>query len=104
MPEVRGIVARAGADELGLDPMGFNQTDTFMVLKPRSEWRISGKDRWSASCEGDRDFPGVAYAFTQPIEMRMAEMLTGMRGDVAVKLFGADLATLNRSRARSRPR
>jgi len=96
MPEVRGIVARAGADELGLDPMGLNQTDTFMVLKPRSQWRVADKD-WLV---GElrklmAAFPGVTYTFTQPIEMRVAEMLTGVRGDVAVKLFGPDLPTLN---------
>jgi cobalt-zinc-cadmium resistance protein CzcA len=97
VPEVRGIVARAGADELGLDPMGLNQTDTFMVLKPRSEWRVPDKD-WLVG-ELRRvmhDFPGIAYTFTQPIEMRVAEMLTGVRGDLAVKIFGPDLDTLNR--------
>ena len=97
VPEVRGIVARAGADELGLDPMGFNQTDTFMVLKPRSEWRVSDKE-WLVGelRKVMADFPGIAYTFTQPIEMRVAEMLTGVRGDLAVKIFGPDLATLNR--------
>jgi len=97
VPEVRGIVARAGADELGLDPMGFNQTDTFLVLKPRSEWRVSDKE-WLAGelRKVMAEFPGIAYTFTQPIEMRVAEMLTGVRGDLAVKIFGPDLATLNR--------
>ena len=97
VPEVRGIVARAGADELGLDPMGLNQTDTFMVLKPRSEWRVSDKE-WLVSelRKVMAEFPGIAYTFTQPIEMRVAEMLTGVRGDLAVKIFGPDLTTLNR--------
>ncbi|MFO1205277.1 MAG: CusA/CzcA family heavy metal efflux RND transporter [Burkholderiales bacterium] len=97
VPEVRGIVARTGADELGLDPMGLNQTDTFMVLKPPSEWRVADKE-WLVG-ELRRvmhDFPGIAYTFTQPIEMRVAEMLTGVRGDLAVKIFGPDLGTLNR--------
>ncbi len=97
VPEVRGIVARAGADELGLDPMGLNQTDTFMVLKPRSEWRVADKE-WLVGelRKVMAEFPGLTYTFTQPIEMRVAEMLTGVRGDLAVKIFGPDLPTLNR--------
>ncbi len=96
VPEVKGIVARVGADELGLDPMGFNQTDTFLVLKPRAEWRNPDK-AWLTDRlrEVLKDFPGVAYSFTQPIEMRVSEMIIGVRGDVAVKLYGPDLATLN---------
>ncbi|HPU14693.1 MAG TPA: efflux RND transporter permease subunit, partial [Polymorphobacter sp.] len=95
VPEVTGIIARTGSDEIGLDPMGLNETDGFITLKPRSEWR------------GDKDFiveelrkamtamPGVKPSFTQPIEMRVSEMLTGSRGDLAVKIFGPDLATLS---------
>jgi heavy metal efflux system protein len=97
VPEVHGIVARSGADELGLDPMGFNQTDTFMVLKPKSEWRVPDKE-WLVGelRKVIAGFPGIAYTFTQPIEMRVAEMLTGVRGDLAVKIFGPNLAALNR--------
>ncbi len=96
VPEVKGIVARAGSDELGLDPMGFNQTDTFLVLKPRDEWRNSDK-QWLTDRlrEVLQDFPGLAYSFTQPIEMRVSEMIIGVRGDVAVKIYGPDLDTLN---------
>jgi len=96
VPEVTRIVARTGSDELGLDPMGLNQTDTFLVLKPKSQWRVPDKtwlqDRLR---EVMARFPGVSYSFTQPIEMRVAEMLVGVRGDVAIKIFGPDLATLN---------
>ena len=96
VPEIRRIVARAGSDELGLDPMGLNQTDTFMVLKPRSEWRNPDKDWLLDELRTVMaDFPGVAYGFTQPIDMRVSEMLTGARGDVAIKIFGSELATLN---------
>lgn len=96
VPEVTRIVARAGSDELGLDPMGLNQTDSFLVLKPRSEWRVNDK-AWLLDelRKVMADFPGVAYAFTQPIDMRVSEMLTGARGDVAIKIFGNDLPTLN---------
>ena len=94
VPEVEDVIARVGSDEIGLDPMGPNETDSFVQLKPRSQWR------------GDKDFvvgemrkaldglPGIQSSFTQPIEMRVSEMLTGARGDLAVKIFGPDTATL----------
>jgi cobalt-zinc-cadmium resistance protein CzcA len=95
VPEVRRIVARVGSDEIGMDPMGLNESDMFLVLQPRSEWRSGSKTEVIDAIRSVLDeFPGVAYGFTQPIEMRTAEMLTGTRGDVAVKLFGSDLATL----------
>ncbi|MEN8763800.1 MAG: CusA/CzcA family heavy metal efflux RND transporter [Thiogranum sp.] len=98
VPEVTGIVARAGSDELGLDPMGLNETDSFLVLKPRDQWRMDSKDSLIAEIRSVvEDFPGVGYAFTQPIEMRVSEMLTGVRGDLAVKIFGDDQQSLNAS-------
>ncbi len=97
VPEVRQIIARVGSDEIGLDPMGLNETDTFMVLKPQEQWRMSSKQELIAAIrEAMQETPGIAYGFTQPIEMRVSEMLTGVRGDVAVKLFGSDLQVLNR--------
>ena len=96
IPEVRRIVARTGADELGLDPMGLNQTDTFLVLKPMAEWRTPDKAWLADQLRKVLDeFPGVVYSFTQPIEMRVSEMLTGVRGDVAIKIYGPNLDTLN---------
>jgi len=97
VPEVKAIVARAGSDELGLDPMGLNQTDTFLVLQPRDTWR-QPDPAWLADQLRAvmADFPGIGYSFTQPIDMRVSEMLTGVRGDLAIKLFGPDLATLNK--------
>lgn len=96
VPEVKGIVSRAGADELGLDPMGLNETDNFLVLNPQKEWRSQDKsvivDHIRKVME---DFPGVEFSFTQPIAMRVSEMLTGARGDIAIKLFGNDLNKLN---------
>ncbi|MBO9525816.1 MAG: efflux RND transporter permease subunit [Sphingobium yanoikuyae] len=95
VPEIAQIIARVGTDEIGLDPMSPNETDSFVVLKPQQEWR------------GDKEFvvdeirksldklPGIEPTFTQPIEMRVSEMLTGSRGDLAVKIFGPDLATLS---------
>ena len=96
VPEVTRIVARVGADEIGLDPMGLNETDTFLILKPREEWRKQDKD-WLIDQIRTviASIPGTAFSFTQPIQMRVTEMLTGVRGDVAVKLYGTDLLELN---------
>ena len=79
--EVDHVVARVGSDELGLDPMGLNETDTFLVLQAKDTWRGSKEDIIAALREVLEGFPGLVYGFTQPIEMRISEMLTGTRGD-----------------------
>ena len=96
IPEIIDIVARVGSDELGLDPMSLNDTDTFLILKPKKQWRMDSKEQLQDEIRKVMaQVPGIAFQFTQPIEMRVSEMLTGTRGDVAVKLFGSDLAVLN---------
>jgi cobalt-zinc-cadmium resistance protein CzcA len=96
IPEVTGIVARAGSDQIGLDPMGLNQTDTYLQLKPRDEWRMKSKEALMDEIRKVLDpMPGIEYSFTQPIEMRVSEMIIGVRGDLAVKIFGPDLDKLN---------
>lgn len=95
VPEVQEVIARVGADEIGLDPMGPNETDTFVRLKPQSDWRgdktfVLGEIRKAVD-----GLPGIQPSFTQPIEMRVSEMLTGARGDLAVKIFGPDTAVLS---------
>jgi cobalt-zinc-cadmium resistance protein CzcA len=96
VPEITDIVARVGSDELGLDPMSLNDTDTFLELKPKNQWRMNSKEELLDEIRKVMvHTPGIAFQFTQPIEMRVSEMLTGTRGDVAVKLFGSDLAVLN---------
>ena len=96
VPEIRDIVARTGSDELGLDPMGLNETDSFLVLAPRSEWRNPDKEWLTDEIRKVMsEFAGMDVAFTQPIEMRVSEMLTGTRGDLAVKIYGTDLGELN---------
>ena len=96
IPEVQGTVARAGADEIGLDPMGLNQTDTYLLLKPRREWRMKSKEALMDEVRKVLDpMPGIKYSFTQPIEMRVSEMIIGVRGDLAVKIFGPNLDKLN---------
>ena len=76
--------------------MGPNQTDTFLVLKPAR----SGRPRTSPHCCSSSarcspHFPALSLSFTQPIDMRVQEMISGVRGDVAVKIFGSDIAKLN---------
>ena len=96
IPEVDTIVSRVGSDELGLDPMGLNETDTFLVLKPKAQWRMQSKAELIEAIRAIMSHtPGIDFGFTQPIEMRVSEMLTGTRGDVAVKLFGSDIEVLN---------
>ncbi|MFY7986485.1 MAG: efflux RND transporter permease subunit, partial [Burkholderiaceae bacterium] len=95
VPEVQSIVARVGSDEIGLDPMGLNETDLFLIMKPSDQWRGPKAAVVDALREVMEQFPGIDYGFTQPIEMRVSEMLTGARGDVAVKVFGDDLQALN---------
>ncbi|MBI2801618.1 MAG: efflux RND transporter permease subunit [Gammaproteobacteria bacterium] len=96
VPELQLGVARAGSDEIGLDPMGLNQTDSFFALKPKSQWRFDTKEEvQDAIREVLKDFPGVAFAFNQPIEMRVSELILGVRGDLAVRIYGPDLAVLN---------
>lgn len=96
VPDVTGIIARTGSDELGLDPMGPNQTDTFLVLKPVEERAAPDRAELLKALRNVlADFPGISLSFTQPIDMRVQEMISGVRGDVAVKVFGSDVGRLN---------
>ena len=93
---VTGVVSRTGADELRLDPMGLYQTDNFLQTKPRSEWGMDIEEfqkQLRAKLERFKDWD-LDIAFTQPIDMRTSEMLTGVRAAMAIKLFGDDLAVL----------
>ncbi|HUH41982.1 MAG TPA: CusA/CzcA family heavy metal efflux RND transporter [Sulfurimonas sp.] len=95
VPEILSIVARGGSDEIGLDPMGLNDTDSFLVLKPKDEWRVPSNE-WLLD-EFRRvldEFVGIEYSFTQPIAMRVSEMLSGSRGDIVVNIYGGDSTKL----------
>ncbi len=97
VPEVRSIMGRAGADELGIDPVGLNETDFFLTLAPRSEWRNPDRNSVMDAVRTVLDaFPGITYAINQPIDMRVQEMIIGARGDVVVKVFGYEIDELNR--------
>jgi cobalt-zinc-cadmium resistance protein CzcA len=99
--EVRHIWSRVGTAEVATDPMGVEETDLFISLKARSSWtRAASQDELvERIVKLVRDLPGQKLAFSQPIEQRIDEMISGVRSDVAVKLFGDDLEIL-KTRAR----
>jgi len=94
LPEVTGVVSRTGADELRMDPMGLYQTDNFLITKPRDQWTVSLEEFQERLREKLDRFVGIDYAFTQPIDMRVSEVLTGVRAAMAIKLYGDDLKVL----------
>ena len=94
LPEVTGVVSRTGADELRMDPMGLYQTDNFILTRPRKEWTIDLATFQERLREKLKHFEGIDFAFTQPIDMRLSEMLTGVRAAMAIKLYGDDLGVL----------
>ena len=96
VPDIVRVVSRSGSDEIGMDPMGLNETDMFLQLKPPVEWQAENKQELESELRLVLEkFPGVNFGLTQPIDMRVSEMLTGSRGDVAIKLFSNNLDELN---------
>lgn len=96
LPEITGLVSRLGSDELRLDPMGLNESDVFLICKPRAEWGAVTVAQLQDKIRGVLDhFPGLIYGFTQPIDMRVSEMISGVTSAVAIKLSGDELATLD---------
>ncbi|NPA42874.1 MAG: CusA/CzcA family heavy metal efflux RND transporter [Chlorobi bacterium] len=96
-PEVEQVVSRIGAAEVPTDPMSMEDADIIIKLKPRKEWvTAETKDELADKFkEALSVLPGIEYEFTQPIEMRFNELISGTRSDVAVKIYGEDLNTLN---------
>ncbi len=97
-PEVRLAFSRTGTSEIASDPMPANITDTFVILKPRNQWpdpSMPKADLVEALEERLSNLPGNAYEITQPIQMRFNELIAGVRGDIAVKIFGDDFARMN---------
>lgn len=95
IPDVRSVISRTGANELGTDPMGMELSDMYVLLKPKAEWQAESKadieDQVRRRLE---QVPGIAFGLSQPIAMRVDELVSGVRSQVAVKLFGEDLETL----------
>ncbi|HUD41496.1 MAG TPA: CusA/CzcA family heavy metal efflux RND transporter [Dokdonella sp.] len=97
LPEVERVFGKLGTAEVATDPMPPSVADTFVMLKPRAQWPDPRKprDRLIAEIEAEvRRLPGNNYEFTQPIQMRMNELISGVRADVAIKVYGDDLDTL----------
>ena len=96
-PEVERVFGKLGTAEVATDPMPPSVADTFLMLKPRSEWPDPRKPRDTLVAEIEtavKQLPGNNYEFTQPIQMRMNELISGVRADVAIKLYGDDLDQL----------
>ncbi len=97
-PEVERVFAKLGTAEIATDPMPPNVADNFVMLKPQSEWPDPSRDKVelvNAIQAAVAKVPGNNYEFTQPIQMRFNELLSGVRSDVAVKVFGDDMETMN---------
>ncbi len=96
-PEVKEVAAKIGTAEVATDPMPPNVADNFIMLKPRSEWpdpNRSKADLVAAIEKRVEQIPGNNYEFTQPIQMRFNELISGVRSDLGIKIFGDDLDTL----------
>ncbi|WP_347252817.1 CusA/CzcA family heavy metal efflux RND transporter [Dokdonella sp.] len=96
-PEVERVFGKLGTAEVATDPMPPSVADTFLMMKPREQWPDPRKPKAQLVAEIEaavKQLPGNNYEFTQPIQMRMNELISGVRADVAVKLYGDDLETL----------
>ncbi|HEY2010164.1 MAG TPA: CusA/CzcA family heavy metal efflux RND transporter [Rhizomicrobium sp.] len=99
-PEVETAVSLGGSSEIPTDPMGVEQSDTFVMLKPQSQWRTAYTQEGlvrAFSAALNRDVPGLTLSWSQPIEMRIEDMLQGVRSDAAAIIYGDDLNTLHDS-------
>lgn len=98
VPEVLTVFSRSGTPEVATDPMPLSLTDSFVMLKPRSQWRAGmTKDKLIEELqEKVNQVPGQGYNFSQPIQMRFAELVSGVKADIGIKVFGEDLAELKR--------
>jgi hypothetical protein len=103
-PEVATVFSRTGSPEVATDPMAIDQSDVYVTLKPKDQWPTKrNKDDLIGAMQKrlEEEAPGAVYSFSQPIQMRMQELMEGgSRSDIAIKLFGEDLDTL---RQKARP-
>lgn len=99
-PEVTTVVSKTGRAEVATDPMSVDLSDLYVALKPHDEWTSAGTreelvEKMSKALEDG--VPEAVFSFSQPIELRVAELISGVRSDIAIKLFGDDLDTLKRT-------
>jgi len=95
-PEVDSVVCKTGRPEIANDPMTVNLTDVMITLKPSDTWRFAKKEELVAAMEKalEEEVPANAYSFSQPIELRVAELVAGVKSDVGISLYGDDLDLL----------
>jgi len=96
MPEVESVVSKSGRPEIANDPMTINLTDVIVTLKPKHLWRFARKEELVEEMEETlkREVPGQIFAFSQPIELRVAELIAGVKSDVGISVYGDDLEAL----------
>nr|WP_321985146.1 CusA/CzcA family heavy metal efflux RND transporter [uncultured Lichenicoccus sp.] len=98
-PEVATVVSNTGTAAIPTDPMGVNQTDSFIMLKPRGQWRTASDQAGLVDAYGralQQAVPGMLFTWSQPVQMRMEDLLEGVRTDVAISVYGDDLDVLAR--------
>jgi heavy metal efflux system protein len=99
-PEVQTVISRTGQAEIPTDPMGVELSDIYVILKPHEEW-TTGKTRDELIARFDEaltvNVPGVIFSYSQPIELRMQELIAGVRSDIAIQLYGEDLGKLKQT-------
>ena len=95
-PEITGVVTKLGRPDVATEAMGIYESDSYLQLAPKEQWKCcrTKQELIEKLSDALQKIPGVAYTITQPMEMRMDETVTGIRGDVAIKIFGDDLKTL----------
>jgi cobalt-zinc-cadmium resistance protein CzcA len=98
LPEVRHVVSRTGRSDISSDPMGVGESDTYVLLAPRSEWTTARTKEGLVAAIREKlaTIPGVEFGYTQPIQMRVDELLSGVKSQIAVKIYGDDLHELAR--------
>jgi len=96
LPEVVHVVSRTGRSDISSDPMGVGESDTYVILRPRSEWTTAKTKAGLVDAIRAQlvEIPGVEFGYTQPIQMRVDELLSGVKSQIAVKVFGDDLHEL----------
>ncbi len=97
-PEVKTVVSRTGRPEIATDPMGVEISDTYLILEPPGTWRFDDKDALVKAIDEalKARLPGVMFSYSQPIELRVSELISGVRSDVGIKVFGDDIEGMKR--------
>ncbi|MBX7257349.1 MAG: CusA/CzcA family heavy metal efflux RND transporter [Candidatus Hydrogenedentes bacterium] len=95
-PEVATVISRTGRAEIATDPMGVEISDTYIILKPKDEWRFETKEALIEAIDETlmERVPGAIFSYSQPIQLRVQELISGVRSDVAIKIYGDDLETM----------